>query len=80
MTVSSMFRSGCISLNRVTIPSITARGAGLDMSEKIFRSPVSGVLWLPARAPPANMADVASAVIDALSMERIVVLPLGSII
>ncbi len=67
-TVRFTVRFGCISSNFAARPSITARGAGLDMSDVMFNSPVRSA----ANAVPANAVEAASVATDALIMERMV--------
>ena len=67
MMVVSMSRSGCSAPKRAIMASIVARGAGLEVSRKILRSPVR-----PAEAGADRNAAAANAA--AVSVERMAIL------
>ena len=73
MISTSISRSGCISLNRAAMPSMTARGAGLLMSDAMRSVPVNGSSLAASGA--AIIVDRASADSGAVIRVRMEILP-----
>jgi hypothetical protein len=67
-TVRSTVRPGCSASNSAASCSITARGPGFDMSEKMRSSPERS--W--AAAAPGSIVAAASAAAPVVKMDRMV--------